>query len=144
MVFSAQVRISEIKRRRLTLSSVPAGVAVFVLILISLPGNIPYRETSSDTRQRMRSYWSDTSRRVDFPGTGLLLGAGLLLITALQLAGSQYSWSSAAVIVLLVLAVVLAIAFFAWEYTLSLGSGVREPVFPWRFLSNRVWMLMLL
>ena len=144
MVFLTQVRISKSGRPQLILSSVPAGVATSALILFSVPGSIPHRERNSNTRNRVLSHWRDTLQRVDLPGTMLLLGAGLLLITALQLAGNQYSWKSNSVIVLLVFAAVLAVSFFSWEFMVSRGYSLREPVFPWRFLSNRVWIMMLL
>ena len=92
----------------------------------------------------MLVYGKETIQKIDFLGTVLLVGAGLLLITALQLAGSQYAWSSAVVIVLLVLTFIFFISFLGWEYQTSRSSSLREPVFPWRFFSNRVWSMMLL
>lgn len=38
----------------------------------------------------------------------------------------------------------LWIAFLLWERRVTLLSECIEPVFPWRFLRNRVWMGMLL
>ena len=68
----------------------------------------------------------------------LLLGASLLFISALQEAGVRYAWSSALVIMFLVISGILGIMFLVWERILTSRASQREPVFPCRSVHNRV------
>ena len=67
--------------------------------------------------------------RIDFVGAILLFGSSVCFVSGLQEAGTQYSWSSAMIIVLLVLTVVFAISFISWENFLSRKEKVQEAVF---------------
>ena len=122
----------------LIISSVPAGVVDALLILISLPGYPQPEAERLGARGKVSTYLKQVAQRIDGPGTFMLLGAVLLLITPLQLAGHQYAWSSAAVVALLVLAILLGIAFFGWEFFTRRRLSLREPVLPSRFFSHRV------
>jgi hypothetical protein len=83
-------------------------------------------------------------RRVDILGVFLLVGAILFLVTALLEASTDYSWSSPLTITFLVLSAILWPSFVMWEWLVTKDSWSLEPVFPFRFLLNRVWMGMLL
>lgn len=83
-------------------------------------------------------------RRIDALGAALLLSGSLLLITALTEATIEFTWHSAATIILLVLSGLSWTTFLAWEWFVSNRSGWTEPVFPWRFIRNRPWAGVLL
>lgn len=128
----------------LTEDSIPTGIVDVALVLAALPADL--RHGQATRQQQGPGYIKRILQRIDGLGTVLLLGASLLLITALQLAGDQYAWSSSVVVALLVIAAILFASFFTWEYMISNKPrrNLREPVFPWRFFSNRVWLMMLL
>ncbi|KAF2722191.1 MFS general substrate transporter [Polychaeton citri CBS 116435] len=65
--------------------------------------------------------------RIDYLGGILSIAGMLLFMMGLQWGGYQYPWSSAHVLVPLILGVVLIIAFIAWE-----GYGAKHPMFPKR------------
>ena len=67
--------------------------------------------------------------RIDFAGAILLFGSSVCFVTGLEEAGTHYSWSSAIIIVLLVLTVVFTISFVWWENFLSRKEKVQEAVF---------------
>jgi hypothetical protein len=74
------------------------------------------------------------------------MAATIFLITALLQGGDgNASWSSAQVVTLLVFSALAWIGFAAWERFIT-NSTTRgtEPIFPWRFVYNRVWVGMLL
>lgn len=83
-------------------------------------------------------------QRVDLFGAALLLIATLLLVAALEEADVEYPWKSAFVITLLTISGLGWIAFLLWERRITLQARLREPVFPWRFVQNRVLIGMLL
>ncbi|EFX01921.1 major facilitator superfamily transporter multidrug resistance [Grosmannia clavigera kw1407] len=79
--------------------------------------------------------------RLDIIGSFLLLASTVLLVIALQEAGSLVvAWNSLLVLVSLTLAAVSLALFIGWESLLWSGSnwGI-EPVFPLRLLQNRVY-----
>lgn len=127
------------------LFNVPAAFVAMTLVFFTVPNHFQHQIRISDSLQSSGdSHIQRAFRRIDFLGVGLLLAACLLLITALQLAGRGFGWSSAVVIVFLVLSALLWPAFFCWEWFITREGGTREPVFPGRFLQNRVWVMMLL
>lgn len=67
----------------------------------------------------------------------MLLLATLSLTAGFEEADSRFPWNSAYVISLLVISVVLSIVLLAWERRVTLASSVREPVLPWRLLTSR-------
>lgn len=76
--------------------------------------------------------------RIDWLGAALLLGASVLLVAALENAGLRRPWSSGYVAGMLVVSGVLWLVLLAWQWKVTRDDGVREPVFPWRFIENRV------
>lgn len=76
--------------------------------------------------------------RVDLLGSVLLFFAVVLLTAGFEEAGSEFSWNSAYVITMLILAGLFWIALLLWEYRVTAQSALREPVLPWRFFTNRV------
>jgi len=82
-----------------------------------------------------------------------MLVASILLVYALEEAGTQYGWGSVQIVAPLVIAVVCWGAFVQYEILLEKGKvgkrnegGSRgaEPIFPMRLLKGRVLVGMLL
>ncbi|KAL6233128.1 hypothetical protein BDW75DRAFT_252196 [Aspergillus navahoensis] len=118
--------------------NLPAGAVGILLIWLSMPGAFP--DVSNPA-----SLWSLPKNvafrgRVDYPGFGLLLGASVFLIVAIEEAAVLYTWNDAVVIVLLSLSVVLFGAFLIWIRFLHRSNSTRESVFLWEFVKNRVFM----
>ena len=108
-----------------------------VLALVAIPARFPNHERP---RQHEKSLFGDATRRIDFPGFFLFLSACLLLVCALQEAGTDYSWSSPLIISFLIISGVLWAAFLGWQRVIEYQDTIREAVFPWRFMTNRVLM----
>ncbi len=83
-----------------------------------------------------------------------MLAASILLVFALEEAGTRYAWGSAPIIVTLVVSALCWVGFVGWEMRVERnfkgedgevkGRGVREPVFKMGLLKNRVLAGMLL
>ncbi|KAL4981982.1 MFS general substrate transporter [Aspergillus falconensis] len=121
------------------LLNLPIGAVAVIALLVFLPNQFPFHGSRTRLASDKRSL-----KRVDFAGTLLLVGANLLLVTALLEASTEYSWSSALVIALLTISGILWVSFVVWEYFVTKDTWSIEPVFPFRFFSNRYWMGMLL
>jgi Na+/melibiose symporter-like transporter len=83
-------------------------------------------------------------KKIDFVGAILLLAASFLLVTGLLEASTEFHWSSAVIITLIVLSAILWVSFILWEWLLGKRRSKQEEMFPWRFVKNRPWMAMLL
>ncbi|KAH7130092.1 major facilitator superfamily domain-containing protein [Dendryphion nanum] len=83
-------------------------------------------------------------KRIDFLGSGLLIGATTLLATALQQAAIGYKWTSVFVLPLLVCSFPFVVAFLTWQWYITTRRTTPEPVFPWRFCVSRVQLGMIL
>lgn len=64
---------------------------------------------------------------IDYIGGFLSVSGMLLFMMGMQWGGYQYPWSSAHVLVPLILGIVLIVAFVLWE-----GYGAKHPMFPKR------------
>ncbi|KAF2103746.1 MFS general substrate transporter [Rhizodiscina lignyota] len=121
------------------LINVPLGAVIMLLFSFSIPANFPYqnnpRYKPPTLRQRFKSL-----RRLDFAGTILLLTASVLLVAAILEGGIAFKWDSAASIVLFTISGLLFIAFIVNERIVSGDKVEQEPLFPWRFVTNRVWL----
>ncbi|MCJ1415380.1 hypothetical protein MMC32_001712 [Xylographa parallela] len=84
--------------------NLPCGAAVFVLLAIFL--HIPPAMLKRDS-----TTWKEKIGRMDPVGTLFFLPCIICLLLALQWGGVTYSWSNARIIVLLILAGVLFVAF---------------------------------
>ncbi|KAI1171984.1 putative efflux pump antibiotic resistance protein [Nemania sp. FL0916] len=116
--------------------NLPPSVIAIALIFFALPWNFPFQGTrGSNTRQKSPK---TPLKRVDFLGCFLLLAATVLLTAGLQEAGNQFPWKSAFVITVLSASALLWGALILWERRVTLKDDVREPVLPWRFLTDRV------
>jgi hypothetical protein len=66
-------------------------------------------------------------KEIDYIGGLLSISGMLLLMCGMQWGGYQYPWSSAHVLVPLILGIALLAGFFVWE-----GYGAKFPMFPKR------------
>jgi hypothetical protein len=76
--------------------------------------------------------------KIDFLGAFLLLAASVFLVAALENAGLRHPWKSGLVGGFIGLSGILWVTFMLWEWKVTRDNGVREPVFPWRFIQRRV------
>ena len=122
--------------------SVPAGFVAFLFVFLAMPRRFPHISGHQD---RLRTAPNvQAIKRVDFIGAFLLLAASILLISALEEGGIEYSWASSVVLSLLSLSVILWIVFLCWERHLGSRQSAQEPVLPWRLLNDRFVMSFLL
>lgn len=128
--------------RWIFLINVPFGFAVCILLLVSIPNGFPYQgQEISHSRTGVRDSPLASARSLDILGSFCLLGASLLLVTALLEAGATFTWRSAPTISLFTLSGILWIAFLLQECHLSRSRyKITEPIFPWEFFKNRAWM----
>ena len=125
-----------------TVSSIPPGFLVLVLLFISLPAGFPYRSDAS--RGMFTSFGMAAVRKLDFLGAFLLLAASVLFVSALEEGGTEYSWRSTVVLSQFCISILLWILFFAWQNFASGPHIAHEPVLPWRLLTNRITLGFLL
>ncbi|KUJ13244.1 MFS multidrug transporter-like protein [Mollisia scopiformis] len=122
--------------RWIFLLNIPAGVIAMVMLILFLP----------NTNSRQPQPWIDWRRcfalksvqRVDILGTVLLLAVNTFLVTALEQAASGTPFRASLVLSLLMLTVVILGGFLMWEWYITTRRTLPEPVFPWRFVQNRV------
>lgn len=125
----------------------PGAALAAAIIVFAMPNGFPHHgvqreERSSSTRVSGGRFL----QRLDLVGAILLLIATLFLVAALEEADVNYPWKSAFVITLLTISGLCWIAFLIWSRRITQRerSQLREPVFPWRFVQNRVLVGMLL
>jgi hypothetical protein len=124
---------------------VPAAVPALALVIFALPNNFPHHGQAGQPQRTFKSLLSkQTMKRVDFFGATLLLLASLSLTAAFEEAGSQFPWKSAYVITLLTVAGVLWIILGVWERHIANADTLVEPVLPWRFMTDRAMLSLLL
>ncbi|KAI1180244.1 drug resistance transporter [Nemania sp. FL0916] len=121
------------------LLNVPAGVIAALCVLFIVPNNFPYQGLAKERQKPKPSLAT-----IDFLGAFLLLLALALLITGLEEAASNLSWTSAATIAPIVVSTFSWGAFLFSQWIFSRPGSVVEPVFPWRFCQNRVMMGLIL
>lgn len=112
-----------------------------LLLFICIPPNFPHQGQKSYVAPSLRDRmsWRYLSR-LDICGALLLLGASLLLVTVLLEANNEFSWNSGVAISLLTVSAALWIVLLVNERLVTGDQWQAEPIFPWRFLSNRAWM----
>jgi hypothetical protein len=126
--------------------SAPAGAAAIGIIIFFLPSDFSNAETNVLNRLRAR-FTVRKWERIDFLGCLLMLGASILVVFALESAGTRYAWGSAAIVGSLVVGALAWGGFVGWEVWVERkqkGSGRQEPIFPMRLLKSQVLAGMLL
>jgi hypothetical protein len=120
-------------------SSVPAAVPIMLLVIFAIPKNFPHHGQPDFKPRTYKTLISKVTReRVDIVGAGLLLCATLSLTSGFEEVGSRYKWRSAYFISLVTISGLLWIALLVWEWRLTLLQTKREPVLPWRLVTDRV------
>ena len=99
-----------------------------------MPADFPYQSKSEGLS---KPFTTQALRKVDFLGAFLLLAASISFVSAVEEGGTEYSWTSAVVLSLLFISLMLWILFFAWQRLFTDRQNVREPVLPWRLLTDR-------
>ncbi|PCH08139.1 Major facilitator superfamily domain, general substrate transporter [Penicillium occitanis (nom. inval.)] len=125
---------------------VPPAALTGAVLVFALPNGFPNHADAALQGERFsfRNYFNETLHRVDFMGCFMLLIATLFLVTALEEADTEFPWKSGFVISLLAISGVAWVLFLLWERRITSNPKRQEPVFPWRFLQNRVWLGMML
>ncbi|MEW4372645.1 MDR family MFS transporter [Paenibacillus kandeliae] len=100
--------------------NVPLGIVSLLLIMIF------YRESLQRARQQ-----------IDWAGAGLLVGAVVSLMFALELGGGTYAWTSLPILLLLIGFVVMSIAF-VWVERRAQEPIVSFPMFRQRLFAGSV------
>lgn len=113
-------------------------------MILLLPNGFPHLHKPREARISFRGSFKKVYDRIDILGALMLVAATVLLATGVDEAEEQYAWRSAFVITVLTISGILWILFALWERRVTLKAQLVEPVFPWRFFQNRVWMAMLL
>ncbi|KAK3310861.1 major facilitator superfamily domain-containing protein [Chaetomium strumarium] len=96
--------------------------------------------------RRNRHSTTATVSKIDFLGNAMLAAASVLLVFAMQEAGSfVWSWSSPVIVWSLVMSGTCWVLLGVWEYCLShLFAQQIQPIFPMHLLRNRAYALCLL
>ena len=118
--------------RWIFLLNVPCGVLVLVIIVVSWPNSVDRRSLELHKVSLVQ---------LDYVGTVLLMAATVLLVVAMQEAGtSDYPWGSPQIIGLLSGSGVSTVTLLVWTAFLEKGSTKLPitPTFPARFLKQRV------
>jgi MFS family permease len=80
---------------------------------------------------------------IDTGGQSLFLTGFVLLTLGLTWGGVTYAWSDAIVLVAISVGCIILVLFVVWEYlmapdkALALRWPVRQPMMPWKLISNR-------
>ncbi|KAI0856091.1 MFS multidrug transporter-like protein [Xylaria cubensis] len=118
--------------------NVPVAIICFGLVFMGMPRDFPLQgQASHDQRQSGEVGAKSTLAKLDILGAILLLFAVLSLTSGFEEAGSLFPWNSAYVISLLVLSGVFWVLLLGWEYYVTSKDSVREPILPWRFVTQR-------
>ncbi|RDL42325.1 Uncharacterized protein BP5553_02304 [Venustampulla echinocandica] len=129
------------------LLNAPGGGLALLLLTFFLPSSISATGTT-DFCTHLRSKFSKAAwSRVDVLGTVLLLAFSVLLVFALEEAGSRYPWSSPVIVVTIIFATISGMAFIVWEWLVEKRGkekrGRQEPTFPLSLLKGRVMAAMM-
>ncbi|KAL4860850.1 major facilitator superfamily domain-containing protein, partial [Aspergillus spectabilis] len=130
--------------RWIFLLNVPPAIIAGVVIVFVLPNRFPHHNAPRREVVPLKESLRQLLRKADILGASMLLVATTLFVTALEEANQGFEWDSAFIITLIVISGLAWILFLTWERRVTLHSEYVEPVFPWRFVQNRVWVAMLL
>lgn len=112
--------------------NLPCGALVFALLVFFL--HIP-----PEMLKRESTTWKEKIARVDPIGTAFFLPAIICLLLALQWGGVTYAWSNARIVVLLILAGLLLIAFLSTQKWKGDNATVPGRIFVNRSILAGFW-----
>lgn len=118
-------------------SSIPAGAFAAILLILTIPGDFP-------NQGREKAMQVKGWRSIDFVGAFLVLATLALLIAGLEEAASSLSWVSAKTLAPICTSAIAFATFLVSQYRASRPESRVEPVFPWRFFTDRVTMGLIL
>lgn len=130
--------------------SIPIGIPAFVIAWASIPRGFPHQNLPDHEHKKLTPgqllFSRSSLRRVDVPGTILILLATVALTAAFEEADKTFAWRSAYVITLLTAAGCCWLALVLWERYIVTHSAntTRESILPWAFLTNRAMVGILL
>ncbi|KAH8695843.1 major facilitator superfamily domain-containing protein [Phaeosphaeriaceae sp. PMI808] len=131
--------------RWIFLFNVPTGALTLLLVLLFVPSSFPRQGDSSYTALGFREKFSrHTLARLDGTGCFFILSATTLTVAVLLEGGVTIAWGSTTAIAMIVVSGLMWTSFAFNEWYVTKRDAQTEPIFPWRFLSNRVWMGVLL
>ncbi|MCJ1393515.1 hypothetical protein MMC18_006390 [Xylographa bjoerkii] len=126
------------------LLNAPAGAVTIALIAFALPANFPYGNLQKGRTLR-EIFSKQASRRLDVAGAALSLAASVLLVFALEQAGTVYAWNSPAIVCSFVASGLLLVIFIGWENIVEkVSNGLQEPIIPGRLFRKRVFVGLIL
>jgi MFS family permease len=127
------------------LLNVPIGSVALLLLMLIMPKRLRTEPSAAgDLISSRHGFAPRTLKRIDFLGGFLLLGANVLIVTALEQATAGVSFAAREILPLLILAAVLWCAFLLWQWYATAKCVSLEPVLPFRLLTNRVFLGMIL
>ncbi|KAI1413990.1 MFS general substrate transporter [Hypoxylon sp. FL1857] len=136
---------ARISWRWIFIINVPISIPAFLIAFLAMPKDFPYQGQPNRQPKSIKEALSKaTLERVDIPGTILVLFATLALTAAFEEADERFPWKSAYVITLLIASGFFWLALILWERHVTMSEGVREPILPWTFFSNRQMLGILL
>ncbi|TVY27456.1 Efflux pump [Lachnellula hyalina] len=124
------------------LLNAPGGSISLILIALFLPSSQPTSATTLLAHIRAK-FTRTTFARIDVLGTIFLLAFSVLLVFALEEAGSRYAWGSPVIIITFVISILAGTAFVGWEWWVERVAGKQEPTFPLSLLRDRVLACMM-
>ncbi|PVI00423.1 MFS multidrug transporter-like protein [Periconia macrospinosa] len=125
--------------RWIFLLNVPACVVLLPTVYFVFPRRLGSPTLTGNQNVGFGHMFSSESlRKVDVLGSFTLLGASILLSTGLQQAEVGFSWHSAVVLSLILSSIPFIAVFLVWEWFVTTRREAPEPVFPWRFIQNRI------
>ncbi|KAI9814735.1 MAG: MFS sugar transporter [Pycnora praestabilis] len=111
--------------------NLPIGAITFVVIFLFFKAPSRKKVASLGFKERVKQF--------DIIGTAVFLPAIILLLLALQWGGSKYAWGSARIIVLLVIAVLLLVAFVAIQFWKGDTATVPPRIISKRSIAFGAW-----
>jgi hypothetical protein len=117
--------------------SAPGGTISLILVALFLPSSQPAENTGLVAHLKGK-FTRAAFARLDVLGTIFLLAFSVLLVFALEEAGSRYHWSSPVIIVTIVFSAVAGVGFVSWEWWIERAKGKQEPTFPLSLLKESV------
>ncbi|QSS58121.1 drug resistance transporter EmrB/QacA subfamily [Histoplasma capsulatum] len=129
--------------RWIFLLNAPAGCVCIGIVALILPSSISSQPDVKFTNHLRAKISGAALRRVDVVGVFLLLASSILLVFAMEEAGTRYSWSDAVIISTFCVGGIAGILFVFWELFLEKSTSLQEPVFPLRLLKSRLLAAMM-
>lgn len=116
-----------------TTISVPVGALGFAMLVMCLPANFPYHGNPS------ARHYSKDLRKVDVVGAAAMLTALITIIIAFEEVSNFAPWASPNFLAPFLVSLPTLLFFLGFERRVTLrDDGLPEPMFPWRFMIDRV------